>query len=85
MKLKETALANASGALGALFFLACYILVLTAPDVYKNIAQSWAHGVDLSSIWNPRMGNFMSGLISFTAASWISGWAFAWLYNKFVK
>ncbi len=85
MKLNETALANTSGVLGAIFFLACYALVITAPDTYKAIAQSWMHGIDLNLVWRPAAGNFILGIISFTAVSWITGWLFAYLYNKLSK
>lgn len=85
MKFKQTALANTLGLLGAAYFLLCYVLVLVAPDVYRTISQSWAHGVDLSSIWSPNSDGFFLGLVSFTGASWITGWLFGWVYNRFVK
>jgi hypothetical protein len=85
MRLKETALANAAGTLGAIFFLGCYGLVLVAPEIYKGVAQSWMHGVDISTIWSPRTGNVILGFTSFTVTSWISGWVLARLYNNFVK
>lgn len=85
MKLNEMAVAHASGILGAIFFLACYILVIFAPEVYRVTAQSWVHGVDLSLIWRPRAGNFILGLLTFSLVSWVSGWVFAWLYNKLIK
>lgn len=85
MKLNEKGVAGASAVLGAIFFMVCYGLVIFAPTIYRDIAQSWAHGVDLSLIWRPRAGNFLVGLISFSGVSYLSGWAFALLYNKMVK
>jgi len=85
MKLDQKTVANTLAVLGAVFFLGCYLLVLVLPDLYKSIAQSWMHGIDLSLIWKPRTGNFLTGLVSFTLVSWISGWVFAVLYNKMIK
>ena len=83
MKLNEKSVANASGVLGAWFFLVCYLLVVFTPELYKTIAQSWMHGIDLNLVWKPIMGNFLLGLASFAVVSEISGWLFAMLYNKF--
>ncbi|KKR63431.1 hypothetical protein A2210_03400 [Candidatus Woesebacteria bacterium RIFOXYA1_FULL_40_18] len=85
MKLNENAVAKTSGVLGAWFFLVCYLLVFFMPEVYKAIVQSWMHGVDLNLIWKPMTGNFLLGFASFSAVSWVSGWLFAWIYNKFSK
>jgi hypothetical protein len=85
MKIKEMALANALGALGLIYYLGCYAIAVVAPDVYKSIAASWFHMVNLSGLWSASQGNFVLGLVSFTVVSWISGWLFAWLYNRFVK
>ena len=85
MKLKQSALANTLAVLGALYFLICYALVLFAPEAYRAISQSWAHGADLSAIWSPRPGNFFLGLISFTGSAWLTGWLFGWVYNRLVK
>lgn len=85
MKLNEKALANTLACLGLASFIGCVLLTIVAPGIYQAIMQSWFHGVDLSLIWNPRPGNIVLGLISFTLISWLSGWAFAWLYNKFTK
>ncbi|MBI1863923.1 hypothetical protein HYS03_01805 [Candidatus Woesebacteria bacterium] len=84
-KLNEMALANAFAALGFIFYAACFVIITTAPDLYKSIAQSWFHGVDLSQIWKGNQDNFLLGLITFTGSSWISGWLLAWFYNRFSK
>jgi hypothetical protein len=85
MKLRETALGNALGVLGAIYFVGCYVIALVAPDLYKSTAESWAHMVDLSGLWKTGPENFLMGLISFTVVSWVSGYVFARLYNNFVK
>lgn len=86
MKLKEQAFANASAVLMAIVYVVCVLFVVLLPGVSKTVAVSWFHGFDLGLIWTggPR-GNFLVGLITATAGSWIAGWLFAWLYNKFAK
>lgn len=85
MKLNTMALANALAVLGAVYYLICYFVVLLAPDLFKAVYQSWAHGIDISAIWSPRGDNFFFGLVTFTVAAWVSGYAFAWVYNKLAK
>ncbi len=85
MKLNQMALANALGAVGAVYYIGCYLVATVAPDLYKTIAQSWFHMMDLSSIWKSAPGNLILGLISFTVVSWVSGWILAFAYNSFAK
>ena len=85
MKIKETALANAAGLLGAIYFVGCFVVALVSPGLYKSVAESWMHMLNLSGLWKSAPGDFGLGIISFTIVSWITGWLFAWLYNKFVK
>ncbi len=82
MKLNEKAVATSAAILGGLYFIGCYVLVLVAPDVYKSVAQSWAHGVNLTLIWKPMTGNVLLGFLSFVGFSGVTGWAFAFIYNK---
>lgn len=86
MKLNETAWANTSAILIAIIYIVCAAFIAGAPEFSKSVAESWFHGIDLSSIWTgaPR-GNFVVGLLSAVVASWLTGWAFAWIYNKLAK
>ena len=84
MKLNEKALANALALVGAIYYIACYIIALIMPDVYKTIAQTWFHMLDLSSAWKDAPDGLVLGLVSFTAVSWVSGWLLASSYNKFL-
>ena len=85
MKLNEGALAKGFGVLGAVYFLACYFVALLMPNLYKAVAASWFHMLDLSSAWKNVPSGFLLGLISFTLASWVSGWLLAKAYNMFIK
>jgi len=85
VKFNESAMAKAFGVLGAAYYLVCYFVALFVPELYKSIASTWFHMLDLSSAWKDAPTGFALGLISFTLASWISGWLLARTYNKFVK
>lgn len=79
------AFANASGVLGAIYFLGCYLVAAIFPDSYKAVAESWMHMINLSGLWKSAPEGFLLGLVSFTLVSWVTGWFFAWLYNSFTK
>lgn len=85
MKIKESAFANAAGLLGAIYFIGCYVVALVSSDLYKSVAESWMHMINLSGLWKSAPGNFLLGLVSFTAVSWVTAWLFASLYNKLAK
>lgn len=86
MKLNEMAWANASAVLIGIVYLACSLLIAAFPELSKTVAQSWVHGIDFSAVWTgtPR-GNFVLGLVTAVGLTWLAGWAFAWVYNKFSK
>lgn len=86
VKLNETAWANASGALMGIVYVFCSLAIGLFPDLSRAVAQSWIHGIDLGAVWtgNPR-GNFLLGLITSIGLSWVAGWLFARVYNKFIK
>ena len=85
MKLNENAMAKAFGVLGAAYYLACYFVAFFVPGIYKTVAATWFHMLDLSSAWKDTPSGLVLGLISFTLAAWISGRLLALAYNKFVK
>ena len=85
MKLNESAMAKGFGVLGAAYFLVCYFVAQLTPGLYKAVAATWMHMLDLSSAWKDAPSGFLLGLISFTLASWVSGWLLAKAYNYFVK
>lgn len=88
MKLQEKASANGLAVVSATYYIVCALLVFVAPELYKNIAVSWMHGADLSQIWRstpPDIGVMLWGFITFTAASWVSGYFAARMYNYFLK
>lgn len=88
MKINEKAIANSLAVVGGGYYIICAILALVAPDLYKSIAISWAHGVDLEKVWRtspPDFGTMLIGFITFTIAAWITGYVFGYVYNYFAK
>jgi len=85
MMLNEKAAANAAGVLGAVYYLACYLIASVTPGLYKAVALTWFHMVDFGSLWRDVPRGFGLGIISFTLASWVTGYVFAMLYNKLTK
>lgn len=85
MKLNQMAMANAFGAVGAIFYIGCYLVAMIVPDLYKAVSASWLHMFDLSSIWKSAPSGFILGVVSFTIISWVSGWILAFAYNSFAK
>lgn len=87
MKLNETAFAKAHAAIGAGAYLICILVVILAPNLYLGIMDSWIHGLDVSNL--PRIdirgGELLLGLVTFTAAAALWGWATASIYNHLLK
>jgi len=85
MKLNEKAFAGAAGILGGAYYIVCYVIAFMVPDLYKLVAQTWFHMLDLSSVWKDVPEGLIVGLVSFVVMSWVSGWLLAWTYNRLVK
>ena len=86
MKLNVAAWANSLALTIGVVYVVCAFLVTLFPELFKTIAVSWFHGMDLAKIWTgaPR-GNFVLGLATAIGGSWLVGWLFAWSYNRFAK
>lgn len=84
--LKAKPFANALAITMAVVYVVCALAVAVSPNLFRAVATSWFHGVDLEAIWTggPR-GNFFLGLISAVIFSWLFGYFLAWVYNKVGK
>ncbi|MBI2590854.1 MAG: hypothetical protein HYW33_03180 [Candidatus Blackburnbacteria bacterium] len=87
MKLNPMILGNTLAIVGSVWFLACALTAVFAPDLLMNIGSLWFHGVDWSALQGdtPTIENILAGFLTFTAASWATGYGFGWLYNKLTK
>ena len=86
MKLNEKAWANTSAVFVGIVYVFCALGVVLFPDISKAVAGSWFHGIDLGLIWTgSARPNFLLGLLTAVGLSWVGGWIFAWIYNRFAK
>lgn len=87
MKHEPIATANAISATAAIIYVVCRIAVAIFPDLTIAIAQSWFHGLELSSVsgWNLSLGSFILGLVTSAGGAWLVGYLFASVYNYFAK
>lgn len=86
MKLNQIAWANTSGVFMGIVYLFCALAASLSPGLYKAVATSWFHGIDLGLIWTGgARPNFLLGLVTAFGLSWIGGWIFAWLYNRLAR
>lgn len=81
------ATANAAAVTIIVIYIVCAGAVLVAPDFAMGIAGSWFHGIDITKIaaLNITLASFIWGLITSTIGTWLVGYLFALLYNKFVE
>lgn len=82
--LKETPFANALAVVTGGLFVVCRLLAVVAPDLLRNLGQTWFHSYDLSvlPVASLGLGDFVFGLITIVALGWIVGYFLAWVYNR---
>ncbi len=86
--LKPIAFANAFGLVGLGLYIGCRILTLIVPDLLFAVGQSWFHTLTLGTargVAPMDVNTFLLGGITFGALAWVTGYAFAYLYNNFAK
>ncbi len=85
--MKELPFANSLTLATTVFYIACALLAVLIPDFLLAIFQSWFHGINVVSLATTQrsLSNFILGLISLTAISWVFGYIWAWTYNKLSK
>lgn len=87
MKLDPTRTANAAAIVGAGLYVLCTFLVAATPMFYRGVAQTWMHGFNLAALPMGRMtmGGSIYGAVTFTVVAWLTGYAFATVYNGLGK
>ena len=85
MRHDPKATANALAVFIGVLYLVCGFFVAVFPGMTRAVTISWFHGIDIGKIWSvkPFPGNFLLGLVSAIITAWVSGWAFASIYNRF--
>lgn len=78
--------ANAVAAVTAIFYVLCGVLAAAAPDLYAAIARTWVHAMDVSVLFpdgtTVGIGSSILGLVTITAAAWLTAALLAMLYNR---
>ena len=83
MKLSALNFANAAGLTGAILWIACALVAIALPDLYKA-------GADLLSFgsvghFNLSLNSAVFGGVLFTVIAWVSGYLFGWSLEMFSK
>ncbi|OGK19604.1 hypothetical protein A3G67_01025 [Candidatus Roizmanbacteria bacterium RIFCSPLOWO2_12_FULL_40_12] len=87
MKHEPKVTANALAVVGGIWYVLCVFWVMVSKSSYMGIIGSWFHGVDFNALPTATLttSSVLTGLVSFVAFAWISGYIFAVAYNKFLK
>lgn len=86
MKHNPMASANALASVGAILYVICAGWVLLSRSSFMGMMNTWAHGVNMGALpfKTPDVGTILIGLLTFTVVAWLTGYAFALLYNYFL-
>lgn len=86
MHLKAHALGIASAVVTAIFYALCVAWYALAPDQLVSFSGYVSH-FDFSLVMGPEptLLSFLAGLVFWFVISYVSGWLFAWFYNRVAK
>ena len=87
MKHDPKATANALAVVAGGLYLVCAVWTLISRSSYMGVMNTWAHGIELSALPAKPLdiGTLLIGFVTFVLAAWVTGYAFAYTYNYFVK
>jgi len=75
-----------AGTVGILYTV-CAAVVSLWPMQIIRFFNGWMHAIDLSRIYIPpqiTIGSFLLGLLGVMVTAYVTGFVFAWIYNKCV-
>lgn len=83
MKFNLLALAHASAAVTGIVYLLCAFFLMVLPDLSMEVAKSWFHGIDISTLGAADItaGSLLTGLITLMAVTWMTAYVFGYAYN----
>jgi 2TM family of unknown function (DUF5676) len=85
--LDKVAFANSLAVLTAALFILFAILALVAPRVFQILFDAQFFGANVASLFpkvQPSAASLLT-LILMIGMSWVLGYAWAWLYNRFTR
>ena len=87
MKHNPNAVANAFAVNSGVLYVVCRVAVMLLPDLTMTVAQSWFHGLEINQVsgWELSLGSFVLGVVTLAVAAWFTGYAYAMVYNYFLK
>lgn len=87
MKHDPKTTANALTVVGSGLYVICVAWTSFSRNSFMGVMNTWTHGIELSALPSktPDFGSLTIGLITFAAATWLTGYAFAVVYNKLVQ
>ena len=80
--LNKKAFANSLAVVVGLVYILTYVLAMVAPSAFEFLFNAQFFGAELAPE-DPQMNLWM--FVSMVIVSWVIGYAWAWLYNKFSK
>lgn len=85
--LKPIPLANALTAITITAYLICWVIFRVSADAYNFLINAFSLGADVASFFQPThsISSLLIALVVTGVATWISGYSFAWLYNRWSK
>lgn len=86
--LNAKAFAHAATIVTAIFYVVCLAFSYVAPDLVREIGNSWMHSINLEGIKSTRgvsIETGILGLISISAVTWVTTYVAIELYNRFAK
>jgi uncharacterized membrane protein len=85
--LNKVAFASALALLTGALYLVLYVLAVLMPTVFRFIFNAQFLGADVASLL-PRELSFLTfdaTLVVLVITTWVFGYLWAWLYNRFAK
>jgi hypothetical protein len=85
--LNKLAFANSLAVLTAAVYVLFAILALVAPRVFQVLFDAQFFGANVASLF-PKVRPSLASLVTLVlmiGMSWVVGYAWAWLYNRFAK
>jgi len=85
--LNRLAFANSLAVLTAALYILFAILALVAPGVFQVVFDAQFFGANVASLFpkvQPSAASLLT-LVLMIGMSWVLGYAWAWLYNRFAK
>ena len=86
MNIHKGTFANAFALAGGIYYAACYILALMAPQFFLNVTALWFHMIDIEKIARATTINpteFILGLVTFVVNAWLFGYILGWSISLF--